>query len=102
MRSERRGKGRKRIVVMEEGGRDDLMLGLLDMFHAFVVLQRFRYRCRSRVTDVVGAETARIAINTEKKVQGIVLDLKRGCAHPREGKGRKRNSGDGGRRREMI
>ena len=41
------------------------MLGLLDRFHAFVVLQRFRQRCRPRVTDVVVAETARIAINTQ-------------------------------------
>ena len=66
------------------------MLGLLDEFHAFVVLQRFRQRCRSRVTDVVLEETARIAMNTNRKVQGIVLDQKeRMCAGER-GKGRKR------------
>ena len=34
------------------------MLGLLDRFHAFVVFQRFRDRCRSRVIDVVAGETA--------------------------------------------
>ena len=68
------------------------MLGLLDLFHAFVVFQRFRQRCRSRVTDGVVAETARIAVNTQRKVQGIVLDQKRRCAH---GKGRIKNSGDG-------
>lgn len=50
------------------------MLGLQDVCHAFVALQHFRQRCRSRVTDVVVAETARIAMNTKKKVQGIVLD----------------------------
>ena len=72
------------------------MLGLQDRFHAFVVLQRVRNRCRSRVTDVVAvAETARIAINTKRKVQGIALDQKRGCAHGGEGKGSKKNSGDG-------
>ena len=64
------------------------MLGLLDHFHAFVVLQRFRQRCRSRGTDVVAAETARIANeHTKRKVQGIVLDQKeRMCASRREGK----------------
>ena len=41
------------------------MLGLLDRFHAFVVLQRFRQRCRPRVTDVVVVETAPIATNTQ-------------------------------------
>ena len=48
------------------------MLGLLDQFHAFVVFQRFRNRGRSRGTDVVVPETARIAMNTNRKVQGIV------------------------------
>ena len=61
------------------------MLGLLDLLHAFVLLQRFRNRIRPRVTDVVAVETARIAMNTQKKVQGIVLDQKRMCAS-REGK----------------
>ena len=57
------------------------MRGLPDLFHAFVVLHRFRQRDRSWVTDVVFAETARIANETHKrKVQGIVLDQKRGCA----------------------
>ena len=65
------------------------MLGLPDRFHAFVVFQRFRQRCRSRVTDGVVAETARIAVNAQRKVQGIVLDQKRRCAH---GKGRIKNS----------
>ena len=41
------------------------MLGLPDRFHAFVVFQRFRDRCRSRVTDAVAAETAWIAMNTQ-------------------------------------
>ena len=60
------------------------MLGLPDRFHAFVVLQRFRQRGRSRVTDVVAVETARIANETQKeRVQGMVLDQKRGCAQPR-------------------
>lgn len=45
------------------------MLGLLDLYHAFVVLHRFRKRCRSRVTDSVVAETARIAMNTQRKVE---------------------------------
>ena len=72
------------------------MLGLPDQFHAFVVLHRFRQRCRSRVTDVVVAETARIAINTKRQVQGIVLDQKeRMCATREERKGKKKNSGDG-------
>ena len=67
------------------------MLGLLDLFHAFVVLQRFRHSCRTRVTDVVVGKTARIAMNTQnRKVQGIVLDQMRGCAQrEREGKERK-------------
>ena len=72
------------------------MLGLLDRFHAFVVLQRFPYRCRSRGTDVVAAETARIAMNANRKMQRIALD--RMCAGER-GKEKKKNSG-GGRRRE--
>ena len=48
------------------------MLGLLDRLHAFVVLQRFRQRCRSRVTDIVVApETARIANEyTNRKFKG--------------------------------
>ena len=50
------------------------MLGLHDLLHAFVVLHRIRYRCRSRVTDVVIVETARIAINTIEGSKGIVLD----------------------------
>ena len=44
------------------------MLDLLDVCHAFVLLQRFRQRCRPRVTDVVAKETARIETNTQKKV----------------------------------
>ena len=43
------------------------MLGLPDRFHTFVVLHRFRQRCRSRGTDVVAAETARIVMNTQKE-----------------------------------
>ena len=43
------------------------MLDLPDHFDAFVVFNRFRQRCHSRVTDAVVAETARIAVN-EKKV----------------------------------
>ena len=67
------------------------MLGLLDLFHAFVVFQRFRNRCRSRVTGVVVREPARIANeHTKRKVQGIVLDQKRGCAQKERGKGKKR------------
>ena len=66
------------------------MLGLLDLFHAFVVLQRIRNRCRSRVTDVVAAETARIAMNTQKKgSRDSVRPKERMCAK-REGKRRKR------------
>lgn len=54
------------------------MLGLLDLYHAFVVLHRFRKRCRSRVTDSVVAETARIAMNTQRKVErDSVRDQKR-------------------------
>ena len=59
------------------------MRGLLDRFNAFVLFQRSRNRSRSRVTDAVAAETARIAMNTNNKVQGIVLDQKRGGAHER-------------------
>ena len=55
------------------------MLGLHDLFHAFVVLQRFRERCRSRVNDTFEAETARIAIKTNRKVQRDSVDQKRGC-----------------------
>ena len=70
------------------------MLGSPDRFHAFVVLQRFRQRGRSRVTDVVVAsETARIA-NKEHKQKGSrdsVRPKERMCAiWKREGKGRKR------------
>ena len=66
------------------------MLGLPDRFHAFVVFQRFSDRCRPRVTDAVVAETARIAMNTQiERLQGIVLDKKRGCAHGERGKGMK-------------
>ena len=60
------------------------MLGLLDVCHTSVVIHCFRQRCCPRVTDVVVAETARIARNTKIKVQGIVLEQKRGCAHERE------------------
>ena len=58
------------------------MLGLLDRFHAFVVLQRFRQRCRSRGTDVVLAETARIANeHTKRKVsRDSVIPKERVCA----------------------
>ena len=71
------------------------MLGLPDRFHAFGVLQCFRQRCRSRVTDVVALKTARIAMNTQKeRCKGIVLGQKRGCA---QGKWKKKNSGDGRR-----
>ena len=57
------------------------MLGLLDRFHAFVVLQRFRQRGRSRDTDAVSVETARIANETQtERLQGAVLEQKRGCA----------------------
>ena len=55
------------------------MLGLPDRFHAFVVFQRFRQRCRSRVTDVVVAESARIANEHKREGSRIVLDPKRGC-----------------------
>ena len=51
------------------------MLGLQDRFHAFVVLQRVRDRCRSRVTDVVVHETPRI--EEEIKRVRIVLDQKK-------------------------
>ena len=47
------------------------MLGLLDFFHAFVVFQRFRQRCRSRFTNVVAAETAQIANeHTKERFKG--------------------------------
>ena len=70
-------------------------LGLLDRFHGTTLFHRFCDRSRSRVTDVVVGETARIAMNTHKrKVQGIVSDQKRGCAH-RGGKGKEKNSRDG-------
>ena len=64
------------------------MLSLPDIFHAFVVLHRFRHRGRSRVTDVVVAETARIAMNTQiEKFKEIALDQKeRMCAGERERK----------------
>ena len=73
------------------------MLGLPDQFHAFVVLHRFRQRCRSRVTDVVVLETTRIAMNTKlERLLGIVLDQKeRMRATREERKGKKKNSGDG-------
>ena len=41
------------------------MRGLPDVCHAFVVFHRFRQRGRSRVTDVVADDTARI--NEHKK-----------------------------------
>ena len=66
------------------------MLGLLDLLHGAVVLHRFRQRCRSRVTDVVVVETARIANEHQKeRCQGIVLDQTRGCAQRERGKGKK-------------
>ena len=71
------------------------MLGLLDVCHAFVVLQRFPYRCRSRGTDVVAAETARIAMNANRKMQRIALDRMRAL----RGKGKNENGGGGGGRR---
>ena len=68
------------------------MLGLHDRVHAFVVFQRFRNLCRSKVTDGVAVETARIAMNTHKKKgsRDSVRPEERMCAHRREGKGRKR------------
>ena len=87
-----KGKGRKRNSGDErKEGEMIRTLGLLDPFHAFVVLHRFRQRCHSRVTDVVDAETARIALEyTNRKVQGKVLDQKRGCTRgKREGKKKK-------------
>ena len=66
------------------------MLGLLDLLHGAVVLHRFRQRCRSRVTDAVAVETARIANEPQiRKVHGIVLDQTRGSAQER-GKGKKK------------
>lgn len=52
------------------------MLGLPDVCHAFVLFQRSRQRCRSRGTDVVAVETTRVAMNTNRKIQGLVLDQK--------------------------
>ena len=50
------------------------MLGLPDVCHAFVVFQRSRKRDRSRVTDFVGGETARIANEHKReRLQGIVF-----------------------------
>ena len=43
------------------------MSGLLDRFHAFVEFQRLRHHFRSRVTDVVLGETARIGMNTNER-----------------------------------
>ena len=43
------------------------MSGLLDRFHAFVEFQRLRQHFRSRVTDVVLGETARIGMNTNER-----------------------------------
>ena len=90
-----RGKEKKKNSG-EGGGEMICMLGLLDRFHGTVVLHRFRQRGRSRVTDVVAVDTARIANETQKeRCQGIVLDQKeRMCAGER-GKGKKKNSGDG-------
>ena len=58
------------------------MLGLRDRFHAFVVLHRFRQRGRSRVTDAVAGETARIANeHTKRKVsRDSVIPKERVCA----------------------
>ena len=54
------------------------MLGLLNVCHAFVVFHRFRQRCRSRVTDVVFVETARIANeHTQTEVKGSVRQKER-------------------------
>ena len=66
------------------------MLGLLDLFHAFVVLHRVRQRGRSRVTDVVLAETARIAMNTQSSRDSV----KEKCAHRERGNEKEKNSGD--------
>ena len=52
------------------------MLGLPDDFHAFVLFQRFRQRCRSRVTDVVEHETARMQQTHKQIGSWIVLDQK--------------------------
>ena len=71
------------------------MLGLLNVCHAFVVFHRFRQRCRSRVTDGVAVVTARIYEHTKRKVQGIVLDQKRGCAQRGREREEKKNGGDG-------
>ena len=76
------------------------MLGLLDRLHAFVELQRFRQRCRSRVANAIVIETARIGITTNIKVQGIVLDQKRGCAHREREREEKEIAALEGRRRE--
>ena len=53
------------------------MLGSQDRFHAFVVLQRFRQRCRSRGTDVVVTETAQIVMNTQKESSRDTVRAKR-------------------------
>ena len=75
-------RGKKRRVVVGRKGEERWfeLLGLLDRFHAFVVLQRFRQRCRSRVTDAVALETARIA-NEHTNRKGIRDSVrpKRGC-----------------------
>ena len=72
------------------------MLGLPDRFHAFVVLQRFRQRCRSRGTDFVVAETARIAMNTQKEgSRDSVRPKREDVRKERERERKEKNNGDG-------
>ena len=54
------------------------------------MLQRFSDRCRSRVTDVVTGETARVAMNTQKKGSRDSVRPKERMCTSSEGKGRKR------------
>ena len=79
------------------------MLGLPDHSHAFVVFQRVRQRCRSRVTDAVAMETARIAVHTKKKGSRDSLRAKERMCASGEREREEKNSGDerrGGR--DMI
>ena len=52
------------------------MLGLLDRLHGTVVFHRFCDRCRSSVTDGVQLETARFAMNTNRRFKRDSVRLK--------------------------